>query len=525
MIYGFEHFRLDADRLELWRGDEQISVEPQVFSLLLFLIENRNRVVSKDDVIEAVWNGRIISEATLSARINAARRAIDDSGADQAYIRTIARRGFRFVADVSEVATDSDEPAVNDLKTDLPASGHLALPDKPSIVVLPFGNLSTDRDQEYFSDGITEDITTALLQIRWLFVIARNSAFSYKGQAQDVRQIAAELGVRYVLEGSVRRANDRVRIAAQLIDGTSGIQVWAERFERELDDIFALQDTLTEAIIAQIEPELAKAEQRRSRQKHPHDLGAWDIYQRGMFHLYRRTKRELEEALCLFEQALAHDSSLVPALVGSVDAYYYQVVLSHAEKPEDCREKALVSARRAVELDPEDATTRNSMGKAHIVRREHGEAVPELELALEMNPSLAWAHYGLGAATVFSGGDGSKAVAHIGRAIRLSPRDAHMGSFLVRMADAQLALGDYEAAVEWARRALRQPGFQWSRYTALIAALGHLGRVDEARSYVEELTARRPDFCLSFLPQHHLYTPGPTFDHYIDGLQKAGVSP
>ncbi len=525
MIYSFGDYKLDAARVELWCRNSPIAVEPQVFSLLLFLIENRNRVVSKDELIDAVWEGRIVSDATLNSRINAARRVLGDTGQDQAVIRTAARRGFRFVAKVAEEADEraADQVAVGGSPAEF---GALSLPDKPSIVVLPFDNLSDDPEQEYFSDGITEDITAALSQIRWLFVIARNSAFSYKlGTARDVRQVAAELGVRYVLQGSVRKAEGRVRIAAQLIDGITGGQVWAERFDRVLEDIFALQDSLTEAIIAQIEPELGKAEQRRARLKTPENLDAWDICQQGMWHLYRRTKEDLEKAHRLFKRALDLDPGLVPALVGGVDAYYYQTVLSHTDTVEECREKALATARESVELDGEDAAAHNAMGKARIMRREHDAALPELELALELNPSLAWAHYGLGAATVFSGRDGSEAIAHIERAIRLSPRDAHMGSFLVRMADAHLAIKDYEGTVEWARKALRQPGFQWSRYSALIAALGHLGRIDEAQPVIDELVAQRPDFSLSFMPENHLYTPNETFEHYLDGLCKAGVIP
>lgn len=524
MIYGFENYSLDVKTLELRRGSELIAVEPQVFSLLLFLIENRDRVVSKDDLIDAVWEGRIVSDATLNSRINAARRAVGDTGREQRIIRTAARRGFQFIAEISEEGEAA--PAPRAAPDDGPAAdGPLRLPDNPSIVVLPLDNLSDDPKQEYFSDGVTEDITTALSNIRWLFVIARNTAFTYKGAAHDVRQVASELGVRYVLQGSVRKVEDRVRVSAQLVDGITGLQVWGERFDNVLLDIFALQDSLTESIIAQIEPELHKAEQRRARLIDHESLHAWDFYQRGMWHLYKRTKDDLEEAHRLFERALDLDTGLVPALAGAVDAFYYQVVLGLTDAPQDCRDRALQCARRAVDLDGEDAFAHNAMGKARIMRREHEAAIPELELALALNPSLAWAHYGLGAATVFAGADGADAIGHIERAIRLSPRDAHMGSFLVRLADAHLAIQDYDGTVEWAQKALQQSGFQWSRYAALIAALGHLGRQDEATSVLGELLAHRPDFSLSFLRDNHLYTPSETFEQYIDGLRKAGVKP
>lgn len=336
------------------------------------------------------------------------------------------------------------------------------MPDKPSIAVLPFDNLSGDPGQRYFADGVAEDIITGLSRFRWLFVIARNSSFAFKGQAVDVKRVGRELGVRYVLDGSVRRASDRIRVAAQLNDATTGAQIWAERYDRVLEDIFAVQDEITDSIVAAIEPELGHAEQRRAYQKKPEVLDAWDVYQRGAWHLYKRTKENLEKAEGLFERALALDPSLTSALAGLVDAYYYEIVLGLTDRPEDRREKAIVAARQAVELDANDAAAHCAVGKARIVRREHDAAIPELELALEINPSLAWAYYGLGAAAVFSGQSADSTIPHLQRAIRLSPRDFHMGSFMVRLADAYLAAGDYAAAVEWGRKSLRQPNFQWS---------------------------------------------------------------
>ena len=534
MIYRFGRYALDTDRLELSCGVDPVAVEPQVFRLLLCLIEHRNRVVSKDELIERVWDGRIVSDATLNTRINAVRRAVSDSGETQTVIRTVARRGFRFVADVREVVTGEPgrAPALpaTAISQASRAGAHggetktLALPDLPSIVVLPFENRSGDPAQEYFSDGITEDVTTALCQIRWLFVVARSTASAYKGQSRDVRRIAQEFGVRYVVDGSVRRSEDRVRITAQLIDGMTGGQVWAKRFDRTRADILGFQDELTETIIGAIEPELGKAEQRRARSKKPESLDAWDLCQQGMWRLYRRTKDDLAAAHGLFEQALQLDPTLTMALTGSVDAYYYEVVLGHADAPAECRAQALATARRAIEVGAEDAAAHNAMGKARIVRREHDAAIPELELALEMNPSLAWAHYGLGAAIIFSGRDGHEAIPHIQRAMRLSPRDAHMGSFMVRMAEAHLAIDEYDEAVAWARKALREPGFQPSRYAVLISSLGHLGRLPEAQRVVEELGVMGFDLSLAFVRRMHLYTPNTTFEHYLDGLRKAGLT-
>ncbi len=406
---------------------------------------------------------------------------------------------------------------------DARASKPLPLPDKPSIAVLPFVNMSGDPEQEYFSDGITEDIITALSRVRWFFVIARNSSFAYKGRAVDVKQVAGELGVRYVLEGSVRKGGVRLRITAQLIDGATGNHVWARRYDRELADIFELQDEITETIVGAIEPELGKAEPKRAKSKKPGNLDARDVYQRGMSHLYRYTKADLAEARTLFGQAAELDAELGAACSGLAEAYYFEVVYGFAESVSDNREKALEPARRAVAIDVEDAGAHCTLGRVHYLRREHDAAIPELEAALELNPSLALAHYGLGAAMVFSG-RARESFRHLETAIRLSPHDPNMGSCLVRSADAKYLMADYESAVEWALKALRQPNFQWSRYAVLLAALGQLGRDDEAQRYLAELLRQRPDFSVSFVRETHLFSDPGDFDHYLDGLRKAGVA-
>jgi TolB-like protein len=394
--------------------------------------------------------------------------------------------------------------------------------EKPSIAVLPFANMSGDSEQEYFADGVTEDLITALSRIRWFFVIARNSTFAYKGGSTDARRIAGELGVRYMIEGSVRRSGNRVRITAQLIDGHSGKSQWANRYDRDLEDVFALQDELTETIVGAIEPELGKAERARVRTKRPDNMDAWDVYQRGMAHLYRYTKSDLDQARTLFDQALTLDANLGAAYSAKAEAHYYGVVYGHADTPDQDREDALSVATRAVALDDEDAGAHCTLGRVHYMRREHDLAIPELELAIELNPSFALAHYGLGAAMVFSG-RAPEAQVHLDAAIRLSPYDPNMGSFLVRMADAHLFMRQHDHAVDWARKALRQPSFQWSRYAVLLSALGHLGRADEARSVLAEVVNLRPDFSIGFVRDTHLIADAGDFAYYLEGLRLAGV--
>ena len=238
--YLFEDYAFDPDRRELHRGADVVSIAPQVFDLLDYLIRNRERVVSKDDLINAVWNGRSVSDAALTTRLNVARSAIGDSGGgEQRLIKTLPRKGFRFVGQVRE-AREVAGPNPGDAPESAPA-----VPDKPSIAVLPFANMSGDPEQEYFADGMVEEITTALSRFKWLFVIARNSSFTFKGKAVDIKEVGRRLGVRYVLEGAVRKASGKVRITCQLIEAATGSHIWADRFERDMTDIFALQDDVT----------------------------------------------------------------------------------------------------------------------------------------------------------------------------------------------------------------------------------------------------------------------------------------
>ena len=248
MTLNFDDYEIDVERRELRRATTAVHVEPQVFDLLVYLVQNCDRVVSKDDLIASVWGGRVVSDSTLTSRINAARKALGDSGGDQKLIRTIPRKGLRFVGTVRTQPDRTERPCRGGgPKITAPPGPALPLPDRPAIAVLPFTNMSDDPEQDYFSDGISEDIITALSKLRWFFVIARNSSFVYKGKVVHLKQVAEELGVGYVVEGSVRKGGGRVRITAQLNDVTTGSHIWAERYDRDLADVFAVQDEITEA--------------------------------------------------------------------------------------------------------------------------------------------------------------------------------------------------------------------------------------------------------------------------------------
>jgi TolB-like protein len=310
MILSFGDYEIDVERRELKCAKTPIHVEPQVFDLLVYLVQNRDRVVRKDDLIASVWGGRIVSDSTLTSRINAARNAVGDSGEDKKLIRTVARKGLRFVGAVRMQPNRDESAHVADPTADqTQEQPRLALPllDRPAIAVLPFVNMSGDPEQEYFSDGVSEDIITALSKLRWFFVIARNSSFIYKNKAVHMKEVGQELGVGYVIEGSVRKSGDRVRITVQLNDVATGSHIWAERYDRNIADVFAMQDVITEAIVAAIEPQVYAAENFRAKRKSPDSMDAWDLVMRALSHHWRVTRQDNVVAQALLEKATAID--------------------------------------------------------------------------------------------------------------------------------------------------------------------------------------------------------------------------
>ena len=390
-----------------------------------------------------------------------------------------------------------DTAAANAALRETSARPPLALPDsldrRPAIQ-----EHGRRPEQEYFADGITEDLITALSRIRWFFVIARNSSFAYKGQSPDIRDVARGLGVAYVLEGSVRRAGNRVRVTAQLADGGTGNHVWAQRYDRELEDVFVMQDEITATLVGAIEPELGKAERERARAKRPDDLHAWDFYQRGLWHTYKRTREDLAEAQHLFRKAIEIDPGLARAYAAAEEAFFFQLVGGYVDTGQAAKAEALRFAEKAVQLDGQDAFNRYALGRALILMRRHGSAVFELGKAIELDPSFAQAHYAL-AMALATGGRPEEALPHIELAMRLSPQDPYFGQFLVRRAEACLFLGRLEEAVEAAERSLREPNIQWSRWAILAVAQAHLGRLEEARRSIEALQTLRPEIDLAFI--------------------------
>ena len=375
----------------------------------------------------------------------------------------------------------------------------LALPDKPSIAVLPFQNLSGDPNQEYFADGIAEEITTALARLRGFFVIARGSAFTYKGRAVGVKQIGRELGVRYVLEGSVRRAGERVRIGVQLADARTGHEIWVERYERALADLFALQDEVTASIVTAVEPQLYAAESARVQQTPPSHLDAWDYVIRALSFMWRRTQSDNAAALDLLSAALRLDPSYARALglhawlsLWNAHAGWSAGGLAAALAP------ATERARAAVAIDRDDPWARLALGFSHMLRREHEDAVEELRAALDLNPNFALGHACVGLALAY-GGKGAQAVVHLDTAMRLSPRDPFFSVFVSMCSFAHFMAGDYVAGLDCGRRAVRlnpEISAHWRSLALSAAMLGHLEEAQEAMAKARQL---QPDYSVAWV--------------------------
>lgn len=519
MLLLFEDCVLDLDRRELRRASRAVAVPPLVFDLVAYLAQRCDRVVGKDDLIAALWNGRIISDSTLASHINAARKALGDDGQQQRMLRTVARKGFRFVAAVREVESlDADAgPAA------VTASPSPALPDKPSIAVLPFINLSGDPAQEYLVDGVVGDIIAAMSRYRWLFVVARNSSFTYKGRVVDIKQVGRELGVRYVLEGSWRKAGNRVRITGQLIDAGNGAHLWADHFEGVLDDIFALQDQIAGSVVGAIAPELERAEIERTRHKPTASLNAYDYYLRGMAALHHGTRASADDALAMFHKAIAFDPAFASAHAMAAWCFCWRKANGWMDDRAAESAEGLRLARRAMELDKGDAValTRSGHALGYLADDLQGGSAL-LDRALVLNPNLAAAWF-LGGWLKIWLGDTDAAITYLTRALRLSPLDPEAYRMQAGMAVAQLFNGQFETAAAWAEKAHRDlPNFLLAA-AILAASKAQAGSLDEARHVMTLVRALDPALRVSTVPSWLPIRRAAHLALLNEGLRKAGL--
>jgi TolB-like protein/cytochrome c-type biogenesis protein CcmH/NrfG len=403
-----------------------------------------------------------------------------------------------------------------------PAEPALTLPDKPSIAVLPFQYLSGDPAQEYLADGITEEITTALARLRGFFVIARNSAFTYKGRTVDVKQISRELGVRYVLQGSVQRAGKRVRIGVHLAEATTAREVWGERYERALADLFALQDEIAASVVVTVEPQVYAAERARVQQTPPDHLDAWGYVIRALSCMWRRTRSDNAAALDFLSAALQLDPSYARAL--GLHAWF-SLWNAHGWSASGLgavMAPATERARTAVAIDPDDPWARLALGFSHMLRREHESAVEELSAALELNPNFALGHACLGLALAY-GANGKEAVSHLERAMRLSPRDPFFSVFYGGRAFAHFMAGDYAAGLDWGHRAVRQNPDLVGGWRALAISAAMLGHREEAQAAVARAQQLQPDFSVAWVERESPLVHAADRARYCDILRRVGL--
>jgi TolB-like protein len=535
--YRFGAYEVDVARQELRRDGAVVHIEPQVFDLLAYLVRNRDRTVSKDELIEAIWQGRTVSDAALSSGISAARRAIGDRGSSQDLIRTVHKRGFRFVGDV-----DDDGPAPR--RGDSSSLSHLApdrmsaelapsaeslgiqtlsLPDKPSIAILPFKNMSGDPDQEYFADGLTEDIITGLSRQPWFFVIARNSAFSFKGEAVGVQDVAAQLGVRYILEGSVRKSTTRVRVTGQLIDATVGSHLWAEKYDRELADIFELQDDITNRVIGSVGPQIVVAEAARVRQKLPQNIVAWDLVMQALPHMWRMSTHDHQIAQRLLRQAIDLDPGYAHAhaLLGWTFVSMFNL---DARMPiGELTDKALEAGTTAGALDDQDPWAHLVLGLGHARRRRTEPALTHLSKSIDLNQSFALGHAGLGYALA-CGGQPERGLEALERAHRFSPRDPFLAIYAptVRYM-AMFALEKYEEAVEICRATAALHPNHSGAWRLMTVSLALLGRIEEARLALAHTLKLQPDLSEAHVTNDTVFANPADRSRFLEGLRKAGL--
>jgi TolB-like protein/Tfp pilus assembly protein PilF len=517
--YSFAKFSFDTDRRELYCEAELRPLEPQVFDVLEYLLRNRSRVVTKDELVASIWNGRVVSDATVASRIKSARAAIDDDGVNQRLIRTFLRKGFRFAGVVRE-EQDAASTGIGDQAQKIA----IPLPDRPSVAVLPFANLSGDPEQEYFADGIVEDITTALSRFRNLFVIARNSSFTYKARTVDIKAIGRELGVRYVLEGSVRQAQGRLRINGQLIDAASNAHLWADQFDGTLDDIFGLQDRVTLSVVGAIAPTLESAEIERTRRKPTESLDAYDHYLRGVAIGYQMSRAGCDEALRFFARASELDPNFAAPYARAALLYVLRKANSWMTDRAQETADATRTARKAIALGRDDAAALSCGGYALAYVAgdlDAGDTFVDLALNLNGNLANAWGASGWLKTCL---GDYDLGIKRAEFAMRLSPLDPRKFAWQFSIALAHLLAGRFDQAAESATRSLHDQPAYLAPLRVAAASYALAGRLDDARRVVKRLRELDPAVRLSKL--RDVLPPIRKLEDlatYVEGLRMAGL--
>lgn len=519
MHYLFEDYALDTDRRELRRGGDALPVAPQVFDLLVFLIRNRERFVSKDELIAAVWDGRIITDYALTTRLYVARNAVGDTGGNQRLIKTLPRKGFRFVGAVREEQEPGSTSAAGiSLER---AGAAVSVPDRPSIAVLAFTNISDDSRHGFIAEGIADDVVTELSKLRWLSVVSRNSSFTHRSKAIDVGEVGQVLGIRYLLEGSVRRLEGRTRVTGQLIDATTGAYICTERYDRRLSDILTRQDEIPEALAASVASAIVRAERQRAVRKHPEELGAWESHQRGMWHMSKCDAAENRLARTFFQRAVDCDPTYAPGYGALAWSHMMSAsIYSEMTVAEGCSLGEPL-ARKALALDENDTEARARLALVALLQGDLEGAFDEAQQVLAVDGKCADALGVKGAALVYSGrrAEGRTALQQY---LKLSPGDPARPIRLTQIAVSLYLDGGYDEAALTARQTIRQYPKHPFAHRWLAASLGQLGRAGEAQAVLHTLQTNSPssfDMYVRRRPPEYCrveYAP------MLEGLRKAG---
>lgn len=512
MNFKFDNFKIDVEGREITQDGEEIVVQPQVFELIAFLIKNRNSVVTKDQLIDEVWDGRIISDGSINSRINAAREALGDSGHQQKVIKTFPRRGYRFVAELNIKDATEAKTTVSVTTGD----------NRPSIAVMPFASLSANPDQEFFADGMTEDVYTSLSRIKGFFVCGRNSTSAYKNENVDFRTISEELGVRYILQGSVRLGGDKVRVSVSLNAGDTGELLWAQQYDGETGDIFGIQDQITSTVIGELAPELYTAEATRTDRKIPQNLDAWECFVLGMQQYSLQSAKSSAKAMEYLGRAMEHDPSFAAARALYAMTLSWRAI-QRLEPFDEAVTKAKTMAEEAVTMDANEPWTHMGMGMVSVHSRDNVRSILSLKKAIDLSPNFAHAHAMLAAAYAYNG-QPEKSLGAVDLALKLSPRDIFLDKFYLYQSLAYFQNTDYEKAAHAADQAIHLKPEHPNSHMLAASAYAMAGEQARAEDALENFQKLVPGTTLETVKRAVAYDKPEDRDRLVDGLKKAGLA-
>lgn len=507
---SFGPFRVDLSRRQLWRDEMPIRLQRRPLEILCALARAKGEVVTKDELLTQLWSGRIVEEGNLHVHVSSLRKALGEASESHSYIVTVPGRGYRLAGLPGRTSDQLTELSTR------------SLADKPSIAVLPFANLNGDPEQDYFANGIADEVITGLTRYPSLFVIARNSSFTYRGLVVDLKQVARELGVRYALQGSLRTSGNRIRVIAKLVEAETGNHLWAERYDRNFTDVFTVQDEITEAIITGIAPAIADAERKRAIRKLPANIDAWAAYQHGLWHLANSSEDDAIQADQWFRKSIELDRNFVGGYTGLALTHLHFGSLWGTQSMSEAQASPEEWIRRGVAVDGGDPQARSVLGITLYMRGECDGAEIEARNALALSPNLADAHAVLAAALIFSG-RARGGLSSLDTCIRLDPRSPRLAVRLIQKAISYYFCAEYKEAAITAAHVIRQyPKYPFA-YRWLAAALGQLNQVDEARQALKEAITIAPEMFDMFVRSRVPWMRPQDQAHMVEGLRKAGL--